>query len=547
MTQNQRIGLVVLFFGISSLGAYTVVENYPLSEKNRVEHIENVELEFARYSEIIPENSIARRDICGSDDRVSSNDPAVGRIRFGASGVPCTGWISETGLIVTAGHCVYGSAGTKGIENDGIVNTIEFNTKPSLSNGTMVDSDPEHVYVIDESSIDGYKDQSGGHSEDWGVFRVFDNEITGMQPIAAQSSFYTTVIPNSGNLNTTLTVTGYGDSANEERFTQKKASETGVFNVSTTILYSVDTESSNSGSPIIAVINGQNVAIGVHTNGGCPNFGTTFRETDFWDAVHPSGTFTTQLNQKRDGGAQYTGSQIGVWENNTFSNKPISGTLPSVTSDYGEIEVFRGAQSLVTSPYEKFNRWNSNNTGDLTDVTNHKKFPIYENSTVTSQLKKVYNATVKNYYPEFPSLNPTSDQVFVKDPWLIDYADPDYGNNTRSQGMLAPFKAVSSGATNNLGTATSHKGVFLDESGPNEFWAAPYYSVKAPEEVNFGGTLGTRKVQLIDWESADADFEYNGRMETAVTFTTADAEVRANLKYLKPPTTQVRSKQTKER
>ena len=55
-----------------------------------------------------------------------------------------------------------------------------------------------------------------------------------------------------------------------------------------TLRYNVDTQGGNSGSPVI--VEGGNVAIGIHTNGGCTstggtNAGTSFRNQALWTAI----------------------------------------------------------------------------------------------------------------------------------------------------------------------------------------------------------------------------------------------------------------------
>ena len=55
-----------------------------------------------------------------------------------------------------------------------------------------------------------------------------------------------------------------------------------------TLRYDADTQPANSGSPVI--VEGGNVAIGIHTNGGCTstggtNAGTSFRNQALWTAI----------------------------------------------------------------------------------------------------------------------------------------------------------------------------------------------------------------------------------------------------------------------
>ncbi len=66
---------------------------------------------FIKIEEVIagtsPDNGIAIESICGTtDDRIPSQDPRVGRLLSVDLSGGCTGWLLETGLIVTAGHCI---------------------------------------------------------------------------------------------------------------------------------------------------------------------------------------------------------------------------------------------------------------------------------------------------------------------------------------------------------------------------------------------------------------------------------------------------------
>ena len=89
-------------------------------------------------------------DICGpTDDRISSDDSAVGRILtiniYGDSLAWCTGWIVSNGAHLTAGHC----------DSDSTYNIdiLEFNVPASNSDGTINFADPDDQYAINRSTI----------------------------------------------------------------------------------------------------------------------------------------------------------------------------------------------------------------------------------------------------------------------------------------------------------------------------------------------------------------------------------------------------------
>ena len=59
-----------------------------------------------------------------------------------------------------------------------------------------------------------------------------------------------------------------------------------------------------------------------------------------------------------------------------------------------------------------------------------------------------------------------------------------------------------------------------------------YYSIRAPQTVNFGGSVGTKTVYLRDWsyDPNKVSVKYSNSNETPVVFKTTDAVVTANLK-----------------
>jgi len=147
-------------------------------------------------------------------------------------------------------------------------------------------------------------------------------------------------------------------------------------------------------------------------------------------------------------------------------------------------EVLRGHQQIVSN--EKYRVWERNQVEQLDTVENHRGFTILlDDQNLTSRFHPTHPATIQAQLIDGGS---PGGYVEFKDPWLIDYPDPLYGNNLRNQGMSAPFKSVAYDPRQpNLGLNTQYKGVFLmQEIAPNK----PYYSVRAPKEQVIGSYKG---------------------------------------------------------
>ncbi len=193
--------------------------------------------------------------ICfGVDDRTPSNDPRVGRVLP----VTCSVWLFSDAnrCFLTAGHC--GAPGN--------IDVVEFNVPLSTSGGALQHPGPEDQYPVDDSSVIR---QSAGTSQDWGYFGCFPNSNTGLTPFEAQGEAFD-LIPPPVSAGQTLRVTGYGSTDSsvplEWHFAEK--THTGpLVSAGDLITYQVDTTGGNSGSPVF--IDGTNLAIGIHTHGGC--------------------------------------------------------------------------------------------------------------------------------------------------------------------------------------------------------------------------------------------------------------------------------------
>ena len=209
------------------------------------------------------------KSICGVDDRIASNEGRVARI----DPIGCTGWIASNGKLLTAGHCLGGSGNT----------TLSFNPPASLSNGTVQFPGPEDQYSIDQSS---FQFTNGGVSNDWGIFSVFNNSQTGLQPIQAEGSF--NVRQDLGPSN--IRITGFGVDSGSTNQTNQTHVGPNTGSSGTTMRYATDTTGGNSGSPVVDEATGESV--GIHTHGGCAsgnNSGTSFFNANLWAALDIGG------------------------------------------------------------------------------------------------------------------------------------------------------------------------------------------------------------------------------------------------------------------
>lgn len=259
---------------------------------------------------------------CGpTDDRILSNQPATARLLS----VGCTAWIIPNGKFATAGHCLDGSGAT----------VVEFNVPLSLPNGTLQHPGPEDQYSVNVSTKIF---TNGGVGNDWGVFEVYPNSVTGLMPKQAQNAYWP-LVQNLGP--DSIRITGYGVDYNNPNYNQVQQTHIGpnAGSSGTTMRYVTDTEGGNSGSPVIDGLT--NVAVGVHTHGGCTtsggnNNGTSLFHTAFWNAVDQgAGGCPVELPSNPNPTNGQTGVPLNLaqltWSNGTgaVTNELYFGTNPS--------------------------------------------------------------------------------------------------------------------------------------------------------------------------------------------------------------------------
>jgi len=166
--------------------------------------------------------------------------------------------------MVTVAHCY------------GLTKFVEFNVP--LSNELGIVHPPlEHLYEVDATTHRWGSNKAG---DDWAVFRVRPNSITGLLPGEAQQGWYGLHATLDVAKGTILRVTGYGVDDETDR-DKAQQSATGAFmRFETTTIprfyHQVDTRSGNSGGGI--VIESTRQLIGVHSGGECDtqgNIGTS--------------------------------------------------------------------------------------------------------------------------------------------------------------------------------------------------------------------------------------------------------------------------------
>ncbi|RME59931.1 hypothetical protein D6779_03180, partial [Candidatus Parcubacteria bacterium] len=140
------------------------------------------------------------------------------------------------------------------------------------------------------------------------------------------------------------------------------------------------------------------------------------------------------VDQKLSNGSSV--DSVGHWEGGpNFTPYPVPHTFSFVI---GSTEVLRAAQKIIFN--EKYHKWSKDDT-----VSNHREFLI--TGDFPNNLRSEFHPTkpgivLKNAFLSAPpGTDPGNDVIAFKDPWLIDYPDPQYGNNKRNQGMAAPFKS----------------------------------------------------------------------------------------------------------
>ena len=214
--------------------------------------------------------------VCGDvDHRAPTSDPAVARLL-----VPfCTAFIVEGGAMVTSASCL------KLHQHP----YVHFNVPLSKPDGMPTFPAPEDQYWIDRTTI---RRGSGLSGDDWVVFRVEPNRVTGLTPLQSQRAAFWP----SRRTPTEVEIIGFGV---DEDPTLNGAQQSAVGAIDgyldfpdgrVAFYHSVDTALGVEGAPVVATGTGGRLAIGLHTVGGCDfgnaaNWGTSFRTPALWAAL----------------------------------------------------------------------------------------------------------------------------------------------------------------------------------------------------------------------------------------------------------------------
>jgi hypothetical protein len=253
----------------------------------------------------------------------------------------------------------------------------------------------------------------------------------------------------------------------------------------------------------------------------------TFRRTIYFGISNTTKDVT--IEQKLYNSNNNIG-QVGVWDNglNKFDYISVPKNFPL---PLGSTKHLISSDNLISS--QKYYQWELNNA--FYDLINQNDFTINNNTNnITSRFNQTYpNIVIRNRIDNMHFNDSLA--ISFKDPWLIDYPDPLYGNTLSNRGMDAPFKQRPSPFYPDYTTSYNgdvYKGVFLNqEIAPNK----PYYSVKADYLQTFilSQTGRTHKFYFQGWSASpqgSAEFQNANALETPVVFKQSGATVQANYK-----------------
>lgn len=237
---------------------------------------------------------VGERSICqGVDDRTLSSDPRVARTSGG-----CTAWLfnDHNSMFLTAGHCGLSAS-----------SVMLFNLPLSNSSGTVQWPPPIDQYAVDAASNQG---NGGGVGADWRYFGCFANTESGLTAFQRQQARYAlaATAPNVADARP-IRITGHGTVSGvvprEWNGVQKTHVGPYVGLSGTSLRYHTDTTGGNSGSAVLD--ENANLAIGIHTHGGCGASATSFNQ----GTAIQYGPLITALANPRGVCASGRGTPIG--------------------------------------------------------------------------------------------------------------------------------------------------------------------------------------------------------------------------------------------
>jgi len=200
--------------------------------------------------------------------------------------------------------------------------------------------------------------------------------------------------------------------------------------------------------------------------------------------------YEVMVYQKKSDGTS-TGGTIGRWEGGPdFKDYFVPKTFVFPPSS---VQALQGKQDIVSG--EKYNYWKIRDDIE-NDVNNHHVFSIGQN--FSDELTIQFNEVTEGIAIA------SEGGVEFKDPWFIDYADPNYGNHYRNRGSDAIFRTRTSPFTIDYSTAYEngqpYQGVFLNQN--EEFDdEVPIYSIRTSPLFDEGGGEYTA---FCKWVGKDA-------------------------------------------
>ncbi|PJA98238.1 MAG: hypothetical protein CO128_08360, partial [Ignavibacteriales bacterium CG_4_9_14_3_um_filter_30_11] len=295
----------------------------------------------------------------------------------------------------------------------------------------------------------------------------------------------------------------------------------------------VVTVPSNSTAVVIGTVNfvNSNSRIVVNTGGTL-----LVRENATVDPAHVTGNVIFEggvlVRQVTENQSVLSGYTFGRWEGGPTFQSYI-GPKNFLGLNIGDTQVYQANQEIISN--QKYNIWKVDGIAD-SSIMNHHPFQIQNiPSTYTAQFYPTYSGVTIQNSIEGTSVNIGS--IAFKDPWLIDYADPGYGNNLRNRGMSAPFKTMSSPFIPDYTTSFSgdvYKGVFLNQN-PNFLPNLPNYSVsvQSPQTIYLSADNKDHTFYFQNWSVNNSNYaalQNPNSSSTAVVFNNTSAIVTANLK-----------------
>lgn len=238
-------------------------------------------------------------------------------------------------------------------------------------------------------------------------------------------------------------------------------------------------------------------------------------------------TQTVTLDQKLSNNTQV--GKLRKWEGANFTPYPFINPGTPFDFPINSVQTIQGDQAVYSN--EKYQKW-IRNASDEGNVSNHHSFTITAfDNTFTSKFNPTNSGiTIKN---NLEATGVDGGSVQFKDPWLIDYPDPLYGNTLRNQGMSASFKNQTAPFNPDYTSSYNgdvYKGIFLNQSGPTYSWQGSFYSVGSLSEQPITVNGQSRKFYPYKWSGTGVTLQSEYNPETGIVFNNSSAVATGILK-----------------